>query len=136
MQFEEFFGCSFPVANVRLIPNLPIPQTHLGTSVPFDTVASPLVHEFAPFLIVFWWVGPACKDCVVRRLWTPMVLIRLWPDGKRLGHKTDLHIRPYATLEITIQNAVQNAPLVNRIALPILLVIARLAPINRWSAVA
>src|SRR5205814_2196350 len=125
-----------PVADVRLVPDLPIPGLNLSAAIFFDAVFRPLEDEFRPLRVIFRWMGPAGVYFVVARAWRPPVLIRLRPARKILWHETNLHVRPHAAFKIRIEDAVENRPVVKRIALRALAVGARGAPLQRRCAVA
>ena len=65
VQLVELLGRAAPVADVRLVPHLPVPLLHFGAAVPLDAVLRPLVDELAPLRVVLRRVGPAGVDLVV-----------------------------------------------------------------------
>ena len=65
-----------------------------------------------------------------------MMLIRLGLDRKRLGHESDLHVRPNAVLKIRVEDAIDDRPVVDRLAIGIFGVSVGRAPFQRRRAVA
>ena len=64
------------------------------------------------------------------------MLIRLRFGRKVLRHETNLHIRPDTAFQIRIKDAVENRPVIDRLALSVLAVSARGTPLQRRRAVA
>src|SRR5262245_25271931 len=62
---------SLPIADIRFVPNLPVPGLDCGPSVLLDAMSNPLVEQFGPLLIIFRWIGPTRKDRTVRLLRRP-----------------------------------------------------------------
>src|SRR5262249_52568368 len=116
--------CAAPVTDVRLIPDLPVPGLKLGPAIFFQTMFRPLENELRPFLIVLWRIGPSSIDVFVTRARCPLMLIRLRLDGEVLWHEADLHVWSYAAVEVGVENAIENGPVVNRLPLTVLAVSA------------
>jgi hypothetical protein len=64
------------------------------------------------------------------------VLIRLGLDRHRLRHEPDLHVRLDAPLEIGVEDAIDNRPVVNRLPAGVLRVGVRRSPFERRRAIA
>ena len=77
VQLAELLGRAAPVADVGLVPGLPVPGLDLGLAVLLDAVLRPLVDQVAPLLVVLRGVGPAGVDLVVLRGRRPRVLVGL-----------------------------------------------------------
>src|SRR4051812_37218322 len=52
VQFEEFVRFAAPIADVGLVPDLPIPGFHLGAAMFFDAMLRPLENQFFPFGVI------------------------------------------------------------------------------------
>ena len=136
VQLAELLGRAAPVADVGLVPGLPVPGLDLGLAVLLDAVLRPLVDEVAPLLEILRGVGPAGVDLVVLRGRRPRVLVGLRLHRHRLRHEADLDVRLDAALEIRVEDAVDDGPVVDRLAAGILGVGVGRAPLERRRAVA
>ena len=136
VQLAELLRRAAPIADVRLVPGFPIPGLDLGAAISLDAVFCPLVNQFLPLGVVLRWIRPPGEDFVVLGRGGPMVLIRLRFDRKVLGHETDLHVRTEAALQISVENPVEDGPVVNRIAVAILGISPRGPPLQGGRAVA
>src|SRR2546428_2780207 len=67
VQLAKFFGRPAPVADVRLVPDLPIPGLNLSAAVFIDAVFCPLEDEFRPLLVILRRISPTCVNLVVSR---------------------------------------------------------------------
>jgi hypothetical protein len=130
VELVEFFGSSFPVADVGLVPDLPVPLLDFGVAVLLDGVLDPLVDELGPLAVVLRRIGPAGVDVVVGQARTPLVLVRLRLGGERLGHETDLRVGLEPALHVGVEDAVDDRPVVDRLALRVLGVGVRAAPLE------
>src|SRR5579863_1971382 len=59
IELEIFLWRSFPISDIRLIPDLPQPSLHFGIAVPLAQVSDKLKNQFRPFLVILRWVGPS-----------------------------------------------------------------------------
>ena len=71
VQLPELFGRAAPVADVRLVPGLPVPLFDFGASVLLDAMPGPRVNQVPPFLVVGRRVRPARVDLLVLRQRSP-----------------------------------------------------------------
>ncbi len=124
-----------PVANVRFVPDFPIPLAHFVRAVFFNAMFRPLINQFAPFCIIRWRIGLASAD---RRHFIDWRVVRiiLRMGRERLRHETNFHVRFHAAFEISVENLVVDCPVVNRVAVRVLLVGAGRTPFQRIRAVA
>src|SRR2546428_9565383 len=136
VQFAKFLGRAAPVADVGFVPTLPIPLLDFGASIPFDAVPGPLIDQLTPLRIVLRRIGPTGENFIVLCRGRPMMLIRLRLDREILRHETDLNIRPDAVLKISIEDAIQNCPVVNRISVGIFVIRVGAAPLQSRRAIA
>src|SRR5438477_12266006 len=132
MQFKKFFWRAAPVTDVRLIPDLPVPRLHFSAPIFLDAVFRPLVDQLGPLLVIRWRIGPAGENRAVILARAPMMLIRLWFDGKLLRHETDLGVRPHSALQAGVEDAIQNCPVVNGVAGRVFAVNACGTPLQGW----
>ena len=133
VQLVVFLRRAAPVAAaVGLVPQLPRPVLHLRLAIPFHRMRYPAPHQLRPLGIVLGWIRPALA--VVRLGVVPRV--RLGSGGKRLGHESDLDERPGAHLNVAVEDAVEDSPVVDRLAHGILGVGVGRAPLQGWGAIA
>src|SRR5262245_48354458 len=59
VKLVKLLGCAPPVADVRLVPNLPVPGFDLFAAVTIEAMPHPLINEFAPLVVVLGRIGPA-----------------------------------------------------------------------------
>ena len=114
-------------------------QYHDSTSaLPYRSTQCfvPLEDQLGPLLVVLRRVGPAGVDLVVLRLRRPLVLVRLGLDRQLLGHEPDLHVGLHAALEVGVEDAVDDRPVVDRLAVGVLGVGVGRAPLQGRGAVA
>ncbi len=90
MQLAELGRRAPPVADVRFVPDLPVPRLDFGASVFLHAMFCPLEDQLGPLGIVLGRVGPAGVNLVVLRLGRPLVLVRLGLHGHLLGHEASL----------------------------------------------
>ncbi len=136
VELVELFGSAFPVADVGLVPDLPVPLLDLGAAVLLDGVLDPLVDELGPLGVVLRRIGPAGVDVVVGQARTPLVLVRLRLDGERLRHEADLRVGLEPALQVGVEDAVDDRPVVDGPALGVLGVGVRAAPLQGGRSVA
>src|SRR5439155_3088194 len=136
VQLAKFFRRPAPVADVRLVPTLPVPCLDLGAAMFFEAMPGPLEDQFRPLPVIFRRISPTGVNLVISGAWRPPVLIRLGLGRKIFRHETNLDVRSHAAFKISTKDAVENRPVVNRIALSVLVVGARGTPLERWRAVA
>ena len=136
VELVELFGSSLPVADVGLVPDLPVPLLDFGAAVLLDGVLDPLVDELGPLPVVLRRIGPAGVDVVVGQARTPLVLVRLRLDGERLRHEPDLRVGLEAALQVGVEDAVDDRPVVDRLALRVLGVGVGAPPLEGGRAVA
>src|SRR5204862_2632781 len=123
-EFEKFLRGAAPIPNVGFVPHFPIPGFHLRAAVPFEAMPCPLKDQFFPPGIILWRVCPAGKNLIISSGWTPMMLIRLRMCGQRFGHEPDFNIRPDAVLQVSIEDTVEDRPIVDGCAIVVLAVSA------------
>ena len=75
---EELCLAASPVADVGLVPGLPVPRLHFGPAVYLDAVLGPLIDRLGPFGTVLGRVCPACINLIVVRSGRQMMLVGLW----------------------------------------------------------
>src|ERR1700728_3850331 len=80
-----FLWRSFPISDIRLIPDLPQPRLHFGIAIPLAQMAHKVKNQFRPFLVILWRIGPSGKEFAVREI----VAIWLWMGRKSFGHESD-----------------------------------------------
>ena len=122
-----------PVHDVRLVPDFPIPSLDLGAAVAAGTVGHPLVDQLAPLAVIAGRIGPAGGD--IAALWRPVMLVGLGLLRQRLRHEADLHVRFQAALEVSVEDAVNDRPVVMGPPLCVLGVSVRRAPLQGRRAV-
>ena len=120
VEFEELVAGAAPVTDVWLVPGLPIPLEHLVPAVFLHRMFRPLIDKLLPLRPVLRRIGPAGVDFVVFRCRRPVVAVGLGFHRECFGHEADLHVRPHAALQIGIEDAVDDFPIVNRIPLRVL----------------
>ena len=113
MQLVKFGRRATPVADIRLVPRLPVPGFHLCAAILLDAVLRPLINKFPPLGVILGRIGPARVDFIIPGLGRPFMLIRLGLSGKFPRHEADLNIRPHASLKIGVEDAVNDRPVVN-----------------------
>src|SRR5580692_2762066 len=67
VQVEIFFGSSFPIVDVRLIPDFPKPGLGFGFAVAVAQVSGKVKHKVRPLLIILRRVGPAGENRTLRK---------------------------------------------------------------------
>ena len=107
VELVELLRRAAPVADVRLVPDLPVPRLHLGAAVLLDAVSRPLVDQLAPFRVVLRRIGPAGEDLVVPGRGRPAMLVRLRLHGELPRHEADLHVRLDAAFEVGVEDPVE-----------------------------
>ena len=65
VELVELLRRAVPVADVRLVPDFPVPALDFALAVPLDRVAHPLVDELAPLVVVLRRIRPAGVDRAV-----------------------------------------------------------------------
>ena len=120
VQLVEFLRRAAPVADVRLVPHLPVPRLDFARPYRSTQCFDPLVDELAPLRVVLRRIGPAGEDLVVPGRGVHVVLIRLRLRRQRLRHEADLRVRPDAALQIRVEDAIEDRPVVDRLALLVL----------------
>ena len=136
VEFEIIRARAVPVADVRLVPDLPIPLFDLGRAVSFDAMFRPLIDQLAPFRVILRRIRLSARDRRAVVVDRRVVRIILRMRRQRLRHETDLHIGLDAAFEVGVENLVVDRPVVNRIAVRVLLVGAGGTPFERIRAVA
>src|SRR5208282_2090131 len=68
IEFEVFFRSSFPIVDVRLIPDLPKPCLCLGFAVAVPEMSGKVKHDIRPFLIILRRISPAGENCALRKV--------------------------------------------------------------------
>jgi hypothetical protein len=116
VKLEELLRRPLPVADVRLVPQLPVPALDLGAAILFDRVADPLKDQFRPLRVIARRVRPAGENRVVCLINRPFVAVRLRFDRERFGHKSDLDQRLHSTFDISVDDAVDDRPIVTWLA--------------------
>ena len=122
-----------------MLASFQVSQYHgldFGLAVLLDAVLRPFVDQVAPLLVVLRGVGPAGVDLVVLRGRRPRVLVGLRLHRHRLRHEADLDVRLDAALEIGVEDAVDDRPVVDRLAAGIFGVGVGRSPLQRRRAVA
>src|SRR5262249_43409705 len=119
VQLPELFGGPAPVADVRLVPDLPIPRFDLAPAVSLEAMIRPSKPQVGPLAVVLRRERPACVDLFISGTGPPVVLIRLRPSREVLGHETDLHVGSYGPRTVRVENAIQDGPVVNGMSLGI-----------------
>ena len=71
------------------------------------------IDQFAPLGVVLGRIGPAGVDVVVVIAGFPVMLIRLGMRGERLRHEPDLHQRLHVALDVGVEDAVGDGPVVD-----------------------
>ena len=99
-----------PVADVRLIPDFPIPPGDFGFTRTGDAVQSQLIDQFTPLGIILRRIGPAHEKFVLG----PVMAIRVRMRGKGLRHEADFDKRLHSSLKIGIEDFVDDVPIVDR----------------------
>ena len=105
VQLQKLFWSSAPIANVRFVPNLPVPRFDFLSAVAVDAMLGPLVGQLAPLVVVLRRIRPAGVDFLVASPRRPRMLVRLWFGGHRFRHEADLHIRPHIALRDTCRRS-------------------------------
>ena len=137
VEFVEFLGGTVPVrGSVRFVPDLPIPRLDLGAAVAGDAVRDPLVNELGPLRVILRWVGPTAGDETVGEAGAPGVLVGLGEDREGLGHKADLGVGADAAGEVGVEDAVDDGPVVDGLAVGVFGVGVSAAPLEGGRTVA
>src|SRR5262249_28305618 len=76
VKLEIFFGCGLPVADIRFVPEFPVPALNFFASVAADRVTHPLVDQVGPFSVVPRRIRPSGEQSVVGLLDAPLVTVR------------------------------------------------------------
>ena len=130
VELVELLGSPLPVVDVGLVPDLPVPALHLGLAVLQGAVLDPPVDQLGPPGVVLRRMGPAGVDVVVGQTRAPLVLVRLRLDGERLGHEADLRVGLEPPLQVGVEDAVHDRPVVDRLPLGVLGVRVRAPPLE------
>ena len=132
----KFGGRAVPVAAVGFVPNFPVPGLDFGLAVFVNAMFGPLIDQFAPFGVILGRVGPAGVD--ESRNWSgvPMVLVRIGMGGRFPGHETDFRVRAHAVFQVSVEDAVEDGPVIDRMAGGVLMVGAGGTPFEGGGAVA
>src|SRR5262249_54360966 len=135
MQFLELPGCAAPVTDVRLVPDFPIPGLDFSPPVLFQAMLRPGKRQVPPLGVISRWVSPAGENFVVSRPRRPMMLVRFRFARERLGHETDLDVGTDAVLQVGVENAVEDGPVIDRFALGVFVIYAGRTPFQSRGAV-
>ncbi len=136
VEFLIFFRRAFPVADIGLVPDLPQPGLHFLPAIPLHTVPHPLVNQFAPLVVILGRIGPPQKNIVVIPTRLPMVAIGLGVSGESLRHETDLHQRLHFAIDVTVEDAVGDGPVIDGLARSVLRVSVSGTPLQCSLAIA
>src|SRR5262249_20771587 len=104
VQLVELLGRAMPVADVGLLPCFPVPFFYFDATVLLDAMFRPLVDQFAPLRIILGRVSPTCVNLVISGIRRPVMLVRLWLQGKLPRHEANLDVRPNAAIQIRGEN--------------------------------
>src|SRR5579863_4096551 len=126
-----FHGGAVPVADVRLVPDLPQPRVDL-VRIAVSQVRGIDCHQLRPLVPVLRRVGPPGEDVA---LWKG-VPIRLRMRGERLGHEADLDQWADVLGDEGIEDAIRNREVVDRRAVRFFGVKVRRSPLERTRAIA
>src|SRR5688572_23885715 len=129
MKLAKLFGGSAPIPDIRLVPHFPIPRLHFRAAVLFQAMPRPLENQFPPFFVIVRRISPAGVDLLVARARSPVVLIRLRLYREIFGHEADLHVWSYSALQVGVENAVEDGPVVRRLSLRVFPVGSRRTPL-------
>ena len=136
VEFVELLGGTVPVGGaVGLVPDFPIPRLDLGAAVAGDAVRDPLVNELGPFGVIFRRIGPAAGDEAVGEAGAPGVLVGLGEHREGLRHEADLRERADAAGEVGVEDAVDDGPVVDGLAVGVFSVGVGTAPLEGGRAV-
>ena len=106
IQTTILFDTAFPVENVRLVPQLPVPSAYLPQSISLQEVFSQCLHQFLPASIVFGRIAPATVPKIaigyVRRC-----------AGECLWHKAQFHKGNAVGLQIRVKDTIQDVPTID-----------------------
>ena len=112
IEFAVVGDGAMPVADVRFVPDFPIPAGDFGGTILLHAVFGPLIGKFTPLRIVFGRIGlPGVVGghFVNRR----MVWIILGMGAEGFGHETDLDVGFETALKVSIEDAVIDGPVVD-----------------------
>ena len=114
VELLEFFGRPLPIPDVGLVPDLPIPALDFTLSVSLHRVRHPLGDELAPLVVVLRRMGPTGVDAVVVEARPPIVFVRLRLGRQGLRHEADLDERLHLALDVGVDDAIHDRPVVDR----------------------
>jgi hypothetical protein len=114
VQLVVLFRSSVPIRDIGFVPDFPIPGRHLVLPVLLHAVLHPLVNQLAPFAVILGRVRPSDGVIPVRGAGNPGRAIRLRLRRERLRHEADLDERLSARLQIRVENAIRDRPVVHR----------------------
>src|SRR5207248_2804205 len=99
-----------------------------------DTVPHPPEDQLAPLAIILGRIRPAGGQ-LPSAPGRPVMLVRLGLDGEGPGHEADLDVGPDPALEVGLEDAVHDRPVVTRTPLGILAIRIRRPPLEGGRAV-
>src|SRR4029079_18757806 len=107
---------------IRLVPRFEPPAEHLGFAVTRHEVFRELVAEIGPALIIARRMTPAAIERRSAHRRSPGMLVRQGSRScaQRLGHETQLDIRPDAARQVGVEYSIDDAPVVTRRAAGVL----------------
>ena len=116
IQHIKFFGCAFPVvAQVRLVPQLPIPGCDFGSTVALGAVPHQCVYQIIPLAVVLGRTGPTHGAIELGR---PIFLgnVVVFGVDQVLRHKPQLNKRLAAMLQNRVEHEVDDGPVIDGVA--------------------
>ena len=136
MQLVEFVARATPVADIRLVPGLPVPFLHLRPGHISPRNARSTDKQVPPT-----WRNPSADrpiQCRFRHTW---LWVSICVDKARAflripGHEADLRVGMQAALEIGVEDAVDDRPVVNGVALGVLAIGTGRAPLQSGGSIA
>ena len=129
------FRRPLPVADVRLVPDLPVPALDFAPGRTFRPSAAPTVTARATSRSPSA-DGPSRCRCGCSRDPAPVVLVRLRLGRQRFGHEADLDERLHLALDVSVEDAIDDRPVVDRPAGGVFSVGVGRSPFQRRRAVA
>ena len=133
--FEELLGRALPVADVRLVPGLPVPGRTSASPYRSMQCLTHCVDQLGPLRVVLRRVGPAREDVAVRESRPPLVLVRLGLRRESLGMKPIWTYGPHAALQVRVEDPVDDGPVVAGPPVRVFGVGVRAAPLEGRRAV-
>src|SRR5207248_6383476 len=124
VQLSKLRRCAAPVADVGLIPDFPVPGLDFSAAILLDAMFGPLEDQLCPLRIVLRRISPACIDLLVTRARRPTMLIRLRLDRQIFWHEANLRIGTHAPSEISIEDTVEDRPVVEGSAVRVIAISA------------